>query len=725
MRSQPAFLLIVTLGSILAASSLNAQNTAFTYQGRLQVNNGLASGTYNLKLTVYDALTGGNISGGPITNAVGVTNGLFTTTLDLGAAPFPGASRWLEIAVRQGNSGNFNIVVPRQRITAAPYSIMSSSVADGSVTASKLNAGLGSPGQVLKLGASGLTWGTDLNAGGTVTSVGTGVGLTGGPVTTTGTLAIDTSVIPRLAATNVFTGSNLFNGVVSAGNLNNRLIGTFIGNGAGLSNVAASSVVNFSGSLAGDVTGTQAATVVGRIRGVNVASTGPLANQFLRYNGASWTPGPVVLDTDVTGTLAPILGGSGQSSYVAGDLLYAPSANTLARRAIGLSGQVLTVANSVPTWAGANAHNHFGQTWTGTDTDGLFVQNTSITPGVSALTGSATANTALNYGVFGQTASQNGIGVQGTALSAVGATTGVAGQSASPLGTGVYGLASATTGNPTGLYGEAFSTNGIGVYGVGSASTGVSVGVYGETFSAQGYGLYTPNRLYVGDTAFFVGHASLSTGARLFADSGTPTSPSISFTISPNAGMFTPSANVLSLGTSSTERLRIAADGKVGLGRVPTVNLFEIAGEASKATAGSWLANSDARIKTDVRSLQGALDTIEHVRPVSFRYTEEYRRSHPEIENKTYYNVIAQEFAEVFPGSVKSSGEMLDGKAVLQVDTYPATIHSIAAIQELDQRVKTQQAELTRLKAQNAELEKRLAAFEKLAETLVQKTARP
>jgi uncharacterized small protein (DUF1192 family) len=155
------------------------------------------------------------------------------------------------------------------------------------------------------------------------------------------------------------------------------------------------------------------------------------------------------------------------------------------------------------------------------------------------------------------------------------------------------------------------------------------------------------------------------------------------------------------------------------------VNLFEIAGEASKATAGSWLANSDARIKTDVRSLQGALDTIEQVRPVSFRYTEEYRRSHPEIENKTYYNVIAQEFAEVFPGSVKSSGEMLDGKPVLQVDTYPATIHSIAAIQELDQRVKTQQAELTRLKAQNAELEKRLAAFEKLAETLVQKTARP
>src|SRR6185369_15419850 len=115
----------------------------------------------------------------------------------------------------------------------------------------------------------------------------------------------------------------------------------------------------------------------------------------------------------------------------------------------------------------------------------------------------------------------------------------------------------------------------------------------------------------------------------------------------------------------------------------------------------------------DVRSLQGALDTIEQVRPVSFRYTEEYRRSHPEIENKTYYNVIAQEFAEVFPGSVKSSGEMLDGKPVLQVDTYPATIHSIAAIQELHQLLLAKDAELAALKKKSTEMDLRLQALEK------------
>lgn len=62
--------------------------------------------------------------------------------------------------------------------------------------------------QVLKY--NGTTW---VNAaapgggGGTVTSVGSGTGLTGGPITTSGTLSIDTAVVPQLGATtNAFTG---------------------------------------------------------------------------------------------------------------------------------------------------------------------------------------------------------------------------------------------------------------------------------------------------------------------------------------------------------------------------------------------------------------------------------------------------------------------------------------------------------------------------------------
>ena len=50
------------------------------------------------------------------------------------------------------------------------------------------------------------------------------------------------------------------------------------------------SATNFSGSLAGDVTGTQASTSVDRIRGVNVSATAPSVGQVLQYNGTQYVP---------------------------------------------------------------------------------------------------------------------------------------------------------------------------------------------------------------------------------------------------------------------------------------------------------------------------------------------------------------------------------------------------------------------------------------------------
>jgi hypothetical protein len=52
---------------------------------------------------------------------------------------------------------------------------------------------------------------------GTVTSVGTGLGLTGGPITTSGTVSIDTGVVPQLGANNSFTGSEGIAGSLSVG----------------------------------------------------------------------------------------------------------------------------------------------------------------------------------------------------------------------------------------------------------------------------------------------------------------------------------------------------------------------------------------------------------------------------------------------------------------------------------------------------------------------------
>src|ERR1041385_5256854 len=185
-------LLLGICGLLLPALKARSQTTAFTYQGRLNLNTNPATGTYDFRFTVYDAVTNGAIISGPLTNGnVAVTSGVFTVTLDFGATPFSGTNRWLDIGVRTNGSASFTTLNPRQRVTAAPYSIMAA---------------------------------------------------------------------------------------------------------------------NFSGTLTGDVTGTQGANTVARVRGVNVSVTAPSPNQFLRYNGTTWAPGSVTLTTDVSGTLSPANG---------------------------------------------------------------------------------------------------------------------------------------------------------------------------------------------------------------------------------------------------------------------------------------------------------------------------------------------------------------------------------------------------------------------------------
>ena len=157
------------------------------------------------------------------------------------------------------------------------------------------------------------------------------------------------------------------------------------------------------------------------------------------------------------------------------------------------------------------------------------------------------------------------------------------------------------------------------------------------------------------------------------------------------------------------------------MGRVSTANKLEVEGNASKTAAGSWLMNSDARIKTEVRTVTNALRTLDKVRLVSFRYTDDYRKRHPGAEDRQYLNVIAQEFKEVFPEHVKSSGERLpDGHEILQVDDHPLTIYSAAAVQELHQLVKEKVAEIADQRKQIAELTTRLERMEVLMARLAQ-----
>lgn len=49
-------------------------------------------------------------------------------------------------------------------------------------------------------------------------------------------------------------------------------------------------------------------------------------------------------------------GGTGQTTWTTGDLLYASGTNTVAKRAIGATNQILTVVSGVPTWRAPTIH---------------------------------------------------------------------------------------------------------------------------------------------------------------------------------------------------------------------------------------------------------------------------------------------------------------------------------------------------------------------------------
>jgi hypothetical protein len=118
---------VVVLGlALLALSSAGAAplGTAFTYQGQLTDAGAPANGHYDLTFTLYDAVSGG-AQVGPVltTNAVTVSDGLFTVGLDFGTGAFAGNARWLEIAVQTNGGSVFTSLLPRQAMDPVPYAL--------------------------------------------------------------------------------------------------------------------------------------------------------------------------------------------------------------------------------------------------------------------------------------------------------------------------------------------------------------------------------------------------------------------------------------------------------------------------------------------------------------------------------------------------------------------------------------------------------------------------
>ena len=207
--------LIILSATTVLATGLQAQTTAFTYQGRLNDNGAPANGVFDLKFTIYDSLTSGNVIGEPLTNATTeVSNGLFSVSLDFGTNVFTGPARYLEIGVHTNVVGTFSILSPRYEVTSSPYAVQAFNAA-------------------------------------TATSATTATGISEGALTTVTHLANIQIATQPLNAANLY-GSVPLGSVNPAVVLNNQtgvtLSGTFSGDGSGLTNLVnagAPSIANY------------------------------------------------------------------------------------------------------------------------------------------------------------------------------------------------------------------------------------------------------------------------------------------------------------------------------------------------------------------------------------------------------------------------------------------------------------------------------------------------
>ena len=294
-----------------------------------------------------------------------------------------------------------------------------------------------------------------------------------------------------------------------------------------------------------------------------------------------------------------------------------------------------------------------------------------------------TTNAPTGYGVSGRTSATAGAGLSGEASSTSGNNYGVVGTSRSTSGTGVRGVASATSGSTIGVQGRTESGDGTGVHGFAFAGLGTTFGVTGETRSTRGRGVYGIASATSGNTIGVLGQVN-----------------------SPNgwAGYFSGPAGSWNY-----------FQRNVGIGVItPTYSLHLNANSAAKPTSDRWTVSSDERLKTEIRTIDGALDDLLRLRGVTYRWRDPASQGGMD---GTYTGMVAQEVESVFPEWV---AEDEDGYKTLTIIGFEGLM--VEALRELrgecDTQIATLQATSGSLRAENTLLRERLAALEDLVSTL-------
>ena len=556
-------------------------------------------------------------------------------------------------------------------------------------------------------GAGGWTCTTPAaSSGGTVTSVGTGPGLTGGPISTSGTISlVATQLLPTIACSTNQVPK--WNGSAWACGTDLNSAGTVTGVTASAplasSGGATPNISLTSGSIGQVLVGTIGApawsdspTLGGNVS-LAASSTAGAGNvmkggsSFLHNAGNSNTfVGVSAGNFTVTGSsnsaaginaLASLTSGTGNSALgaAAGSSITTGNGNTAVgnvallvnalggnNTAVGLAALRLAADVSDNTAVGANALGNNsgggGNTAVGsgamelnTAASGstavgfkalnanLSIDNTAVGNGAMSLSTTGSMNIAVGSGALrNNTASEN----TAVGFSALILNTTGAGNTA----VGSAALLNTTTGGSNtavGFHSLAANTTGTQNVAVGDSALNSNLG---NDNTAVGFHALKLNAIGTFNTA--LGASALSSATGIFnigigaVGGNALTSGNFNIAIG-NTGVAAES-NTIRVGTSGSQSRAFIA----GIRGVTTLNADGIAVLIDSAGQLGTVSSS-RRFKDDIADMDEASSALNRLRPVTFHYKADQAASGRRLQ----YGLIAEEVAEVYPGLVARSAD--------------------------------------------------------------------
>ena len=286
---------------------------------------------------VYVLVEDGTTNIGTLWMTVSEVTTLGTDTISFTNIPTTGAGTVTSVTITQPAAG---ITITNSGVSQTVAATSTLSLANDLAALE----GLGSTGFAVRTGTD--TW-AQRNIIGTNNriSVNDGNGIAASPV-----IDIANTYVGQTSITTL--------GTITTGTWNGTTIAVANG-GTGLTSGTSGGVLYYSatGTLASSGALTDNVIVLGGGAGsapTSLAAGLGTTTQVLHGNaGGEPTWGAVSLTADVSGTLPTGNGGTAQSTYTTGDILYASATNTLSKRSIGTTGYILQVVGGVPTWSAA------------------------------------------------------------------------------------------------------------------------------------------------------------------------------------------------------------------------------------------------------------------------------------------------------------------------------------------------------------------------------------